>query len=319
MAAVNPFRHIYDECNTGDPADKYRDLADFPLMIDIELTSACNFRCLMCPTGNLSLARKSEFMTPRTFSRVVAQCLEHGTALRFIGWGEPLLHPRVCDFISDAGNLPTHLNTNGSMIDDDLAEMLMGSGLTSMKFSFQGVDRKSYAEMRNTDWFEGLVETISRVRRHRGERPLPWLSASTTITDETPEMVEKFKKLLSPLVDELSIGKTVFDFMDLNAVRLRAQDKDRLTLLKSLESTEKRHPIPCPEVYTKLSVHADGSVVVCCNDHSGETNLGNVNNVPIAEIWRHPEMESYRERLARKEYTGPLCSVCYDYMDCTEK
>ena len=83
------------------------------------------------------------------------------------------------------------------------------------------------------------------------------------------------------------------------------------------EEKSLKHPDPCPEVYDKLTVQWDGSVRVCCNDHSGETDLGNVMTSSLDTIWTHPVITHYRERLADKEYSGPLCSTCYAYMEVT--
>ncbi len=312
---MNPFRPLYDLCNSPKG-----ELIDFPRMIDVELTSSCNFRCLMCPTGNRSLDRHAEFMTEETYEKIVDQCAEHGTALRFIGWGEPTLHPRVMGFVGAAFSrgLLTHLNTNGSKITGNMSRGLVGMGLDSIKFSFQGVNRQSYLDMRRTDFFGGMIEAIGLMRWARVSQT-PWIAASTSITDETPEQVEKFRQIMTPLVDELTIGNTTFDFMDLSAVRLRPGEKAMLEKAMAAESVEKRHPDPCPEVWDKLSIHADGTGVVCCNDFDAVTNLGNINDTTIAEMWRHHEIEAYRERLVRKEYSGPLCESCFDYMNCTKK
>jgi hypothetical protein len=56
---------------------------------------------------------------------------------------------------------------------------------------------------------------------------------------------------------------------------------------------------------------------VCCNDFEGVTDLGNVNDRPLADIWRAEVIEAYRERLARDEYSGPLCGTCFHYMEGT--
>ena len=321
IVSMNPFRPLYDACNTGDPAEKWASLADFPRMIDIELTSACNFRCLMCPTGNLSLQRKPVFMGWELHASIAVQCANAGTAIRYIGWGEPLLHPDAPKMIAQAAEcgLLTHLNTNGSLVDYPMADRLVAAGLDSIKFSFQGVDRESYREMRAVDFFDGLVQAIWNVHEVRDAKRRPWIAASTSVTDEGPGRIEMFRDRVAPLVDELTIGTTIFDYMDLSAVRLRPADKARLAKLKAREITEKRHPVPCPEVYDKLSIHADGSVVVCCNDFDGIMELGNVNDTPIVELWRHPKIEAYRERLARKDYDAPLCKDCFDYMGCVSK
>lgn len=316
---LNPFDPLYKQCNSGTSADKYANLAPFPKIIDVELTSACNFRCKMCPTGNLSLTRPAGFMEANTFSTIVEQCQDHGTALRLIGWGEPLLHSRCVEMIEEASfcGLLTHINTNGSKLDQQTAKALINAELSSLKFSFQGVDRKSYEEMRGTDYFDGLLETARLVKELRGTRPSPYLHISTSITYEAPEIVAAFRERAALLADSVTIGHTTFDYMDWKAARLRPHEKELLERLAGLQTVEKRHPTPCPEIYDKLSIHFDGTVRVCCNDYDGVTNLGNVNETPLAEIWRHKQIEDYRKSVAKGEYTGPLCTNCFDYMGLT--
>jgi len=120
-----------------------------------------------------------------------------------------------------------------------------------------------------------------------------------------------------PLVDELTIGKTIFEFIDMAAVPKKRRAE--LEAAAASSTVVKRHPNPCPEVYNKLTIHWDGDVRVCCNDYSGRTNLGNIQVDMFEDIWHHKAIEEYRERLSRKEYSGPLCSVCFDYMDLTSK
>lgn len=318
---TNPFAPLYHLQNTGTAEEKHANLPDFPRIIDVELTNSCNFRCLMCPTGNHSQTRPLGFMNPNLIWHMAEEAKEYGTAFRFIGWGEPTLHPELAFFISACTNrgLLSHLNTNGSKITETMAQRLVWEGLSSIKFSFQGVDQKSYAEMRNIDYFEPLLEKIELMRnaRERENSDGPYIHVSTTTTYETPEQIEAFRKRVEPLCDGLSIGKTVFDFMDWKAARLRPHEKEMLQRLAGMETADKRHPDPCPEVFDKLSVHWNGWASVCCNDFDNKAMAGHFPQQTIKEIWRSPMMEEYRERLSRKEYSGPLCTNCYDYMGLT--
>lgn len=252
--------------------------------------------------------------------KIIRECAPHGTALRFIGWGEPTLHDGLVEIVRYANQhgLLTHLNSNGSKVTRQLAEDLIDAGLSSLKWSFQGVDKASYAESRNTDFFDGLLDVAAMVKEIRGDRPLPYLHISTSITYESPELVAAFRGRASKCVDLVTVGKTTFDYLDLKAVRLKPHELKTLERLMALSTVEKKHPSPCPEVNDKLSIHADGSARVCCNDTDGLTNLGNVNDTPLSEIWRHPVIEEYRARLSANEYGGKLCGSCYDYADLTE-
>ena len=315
---MNAFQPLYDACNTGTNAAKLAVLSDFPSLIDIEPSGLCNQRCLMCPTGLGALGRPQNFMSLETFGKIVDECGRHGTAIRFIGWGEPTLNPNIVDFIVNAFDLGllTHLNTNGTKIDSYMASGLIDAGLSSLKFSFQGIDRESYLAMRRMDYFEGLLEAIRITHEARGRRKEPFLAVSTSVTNETPEQIAAFRELVSPYVDHVGIGRTVFDFIERDKVP--AKQLAKLDAIAGQATDAKRHPSPCPEVWEKVSIHWDGSAVVWCNAYGTEGIIGNVNQTPISDLWRHGVMEAYRERLARDEYSGPLCSVCYDYAGLTE-
>ena len=319
MARVNPFAPLYEIQNSGTVETKARDIPAFPRLIDVELTSLCNFRCVMCPTGLLALKRPSGFMSVATFMGIVAECSGYGTALRLIGWGEPTLHPNVVDFVRAAGKvgLLTHINTNASKITPGLAEALVDAGLSSIKFSFQGTDHDTYAEMRQTPFFAGMLRAIEMMRNARATAALPFIAASTSTTYETAEQIETFRAMMEPLVDHLSIGKTTFDYIDQTMIRVKPEQFEQFVRLMGEESLDKQHPDPCSEVWDKLSIAWDGTGRVCCNDATGETDLGKIGEATIEQMWHHPVIEAYRERLARKEYTGPLCSVCYQYMELT--
>jgi radical SAM protein with 4Fe4S-binding SPASM domain len=311
----NPFAPIYQACNAGNSAHKLGNLPDFPHLIDIEMTNTCNFRCLMCPTGTFAQKRRKGFMTPEVFHKVLEELAPTKTPLRFIRWGEPLMHPNIVEFIAaaHAKGLLTHINTNGSKLDEAFIRALIDAGLDSLKFSFQGVDRKSFGEMRNTDFFDALVETIRLTSRIRGEAKRPYLHVSTTITYESKEQVATFKELITPLVDLVSVGRTVLEHLDLDTVRLRPHELEQLRALKDQESVVRQHP-ECPEVFDKMSINWDGTVTACCGDSDNKMLIGDVRSQSLAEIWRSDALNHYRQMLAEMRHDElPLCKTCYDY------
>lgn len=312
----NPLEELYRHCNAGDSKRKFSNRIEFPRMIDVELTNTCNFRCLMCPTGNLSQRRPAGFMEPSMFYRILEQAAPRKTPIRFIRWGEPLLHPDVLEFIqacTDVGII-THLNTNGSKLDEPMMRALIEVGLSSIKFSFQGVDRKSFEEMRNFDFYNDLVDRMRLFNQLRGDGTSPFLQLSTTITYETKEMIEDFKQEVSEFVDQLSIGRTVLDFINLDEVRLRSDEIEMLKSLKEMESVAKIHP-ECPEVYDKLSIDWNGLVTACCMDSDNLMVVGDAKTEPLEKIWVSEALEEYRRVLADLRHDDlPLCSNCYDYL-----
>ncbi len=311
---ADPFDSIYRHCNAGNSKEKLANLPSFPRLIDVEMTNTCNFRCLMCPTGTFSQKREKGFMEDEVFQRILDEIRPHKTPLRFIRWGEPMMHPKIIDFLAAAhaqGSM-LHINSNGSYFTEENIRALCDIPLDSLKFSFQGVDRESYNQMRNTDFFAQLVDTIRLFVRIRGDRPKPFIQVSTSITYETTEQIDSFRNLMDPLADKVGVGRTVLEHLDLNAVRLRPHELETLKWLKEQESIVKEHP-ECPEVFDKLSINWDGTVSACCGDSDKIMLIGDVRNQSLDDIWKSAELNGYRAVLADMRHDElPLCRTCYD-------
>ena len=315
MNRNNPFSHYYALSNNESSKQKFTTLPKFPRYIDIELTNSCNFKCLMCPTGNLSQKRKTGFMSDDVFERVLEEIKHYKTPLRFIRWGEPTLHPSLINYIqksTDVGIL-THINTNGSILDDQYIKNIINAGLSSIKFSFQGVDKKSYYEMRRADFYHELIDTIERFVYIRGEEENPFIQVSTSVTYEDKDTIRSFRRSLEEIVDNVTIGRTVIGKVNLENVRLQKDNIDLLRKLRKQESVIKKY-LKCPEVFDKLSINWDGSVSACCADYDNLMIVGNILNDSLLNIWNSRKMNEYRLTLSKMEHhKNKLCSTCYDY------
>lgn len=317
---TNPFQPIYNMCNQV-VGDKINNIPIFPRYIDIELTNKCNFTCLMCPTGTGCVERIQGFMSRENFYKILEQVKVHKTPLRFIRWGEPLMHPNFLEFVQAAkkqGNM-VHVNTNGSYMNDEIIEELINIPLESIKFSFQGINAKTYKEMRNIDYYHHLMQVINKLYNKRGENKYPYIHISTTITYESQEEVDLFKKQAKEISDYVSVGRTVLDYLDIDKMNISKEERMRLKLLKKEESVVKVHP-KCPEVFDKLSINWDGSVTACCSDYDNMMTIGRIEDQLLEEIWQSNKMNTYRKILNDMGHDKlQLCKNCYDYMSLQNK
>jgi len=209
-----------------------------------------------------------------------------------------------------------HLNTNGSMVDDEFCDAILQMKLDSLKFSFQGTDEKTYSEMRYGESFNKLVDSVKRIYRMRGTLLYPYIHVATTITYETPEMVAAFKDMISPYCDYVSVGATNLTHISSEQIKLPVEAKVLLDELKSIASIKKEYRV-CNEVYDKLSLNWDGTVSACCGDYDNYMIVGNINETSIQEIWKNSsELKRYRSLLTDfKHEMLPLCKNCYDTMN----
>jgi len=300
MNRSNTFRKIYK--NKMFIHAQERKVVSFPYLIDMELTNHCNLKCLFCP-GALAMTRQKGFMDSALFETVVDECAKHDTPIRFIRWGEPFLHPNIINFIKyikKEKKLKLHITNNGLAIKEKHMKALVGLRVDSIIFSMQGATKKEYEAMRDNKRYDELVKNIKKLIKIRGNRPRPHIGITSTMLEDTPEDIKKFRKLWEGIVDEVGIGKTVPFW---NPMRLRK--------LYGAEYT------PCSEVYQKLSVDWDGKITACCGDYDNLLTIGEIQDITLKEAWNGKHLKAIRTLLDNNMHRCfTKCSTCthaYDF------
>ena len=315
MIRSNPFRPIYDILNSGTMQTTSPNM---PLLIDIELTNACNFNCLFCFTGTKAQKRPTGFMSRKLYEKIIDEIAPYKIPLRFIRWGEPTLHKNFFEFLKIAKekDLMCHLTTNGSLLSEDRIMEVLKLKIDSVKFSFQGVDEKTYGEMRYGQSFNKLLEIVKLFSSLRGDLPYPYLHAATTVTYETPEMQQSFQDQLKSYCDFVTVGHTKLSHISSEQTLLPEKAKKMLDNLKSVESIEKIYK-KCNEVYDKLNINWDGTVTACCADYDNYMLVGDLTETSLRDIWENSEeLKRYRSLLSAYKFAElPLCKDCYDTID----
>lgn len=185
----------------------------------------------------------------------------------------------------------------------------------SVKFSFQGIDNLTYGEMRKGGSYTQLLDAIKTMHEMRGDRMSPYISVSTSITYESEEEVALFKSEVSPYCDEIGVGRTKMQHVDIARMGLseeRAQVYERFIRENRCNT---RHMPVCPEIWDKLSINWDGSVSACCQDYDNLMLSGDIMQNDLQEIFMGAKERSYRECVKNDEYDKlPLCEDCYEYI-----
>ena len=115
-----------------------------PLMGGFELTPYCNLSCKMC------LVRESKpglpVLTGRQWLDIGGQAIQAGTLFGVISGGEPLLHPdfrMIYSGLKKMGMVIT-INTNGTLIDENMADFLAADMPRRMNITLYGPDEQTY-------------------------------------------------------------------------------------------------------------------------------------------------------------------------------
>jgi len=299
----NPFQLIYKSPKCKRPYDF--PLSDFPFLLDIEVTNSCNLDCLMCPRQLMT--RKIGFMKSEVFEKIIKEASLYKPGMRFIGFGEPLLHKEIFSFIrliKECG-LICHITTNGLLMDKNMIDEIVASGLDSIIFSFQGYNKVEYEMMRNNNNYDLLKSNIYNLRRRRDKEGLnrPFIQVTTTFLDESEEEKIKFFKKWQKVSDKVDYWHTsLLRLTNINRV------KPLLSRQRVKEITGKGR---CIEAMTKLTINWDGKVSACCADHNGELVIGDIRNSGLKNLWNSAKLNRIRDILSEgKREDISFCSLC---------
>ena len=209
-------------------------------------------------------------------------------------YGEPLLAPHLKDHVrqAKAAGMTFALNSNGLSLTKSMAEFLVEQQVDSIMFSIDAVTPETLKKIRGIKKLERIEKAVFLMLKVRGGREIPRVGVSFTIQDGNKHEVEAFVARWVGVVDVVRTGRV---FSDGKFV--------------GLETPEKR--TACPVIYKTLPVHNDGSVTVCCLDGMRSTNMGNVFETSVREVWHGEGFTKMRYLHETGQWDKiPFCGTC---------
>lgn len=269
---INPFDKIYKSMLSKNTKWLHDEPLEFPRELHVELTNRCNLRCTFCPVGCRNIKRKLGDMREDLFWGICTEAKEYGAALRLIRWGEPTLHVRCYDYIKMAKSIGLLVHMNTNGMNLDVKQLL-DSGLDSLKVSLHNLK---------------AVKSINRLMKVRGRRKKPYVTVSQLDTEVAQRGACRKEEWPVLSADKITYGKTQ---------NLRVGG---------------RAPKTCYELYNRLSIDWDGTVVACCGAYDKQMKLGNVyDEHSLKDIWDGKKLKVYREMEQKHRLElVPLCNHC---------
>ena len=135
-----------------------------PLAGNFELTSRCNFRCRMCYVHE---EQHPDALTAEEWIRLGEEARDAGMFFLLLTGGEPLVRKdfrRIYEALSEMGLLLS-LNTNGSLIDDELYEFFVKHPPLRMNISLYGGTEEAYERLCGVRACETVKNNIRRLRK----------------------------------------------------------------------------------------------------------------------------------------------------------
>ena len=273
-------------------------VSELPERLLIDFATKCNLRCPMCPVwgseDNDAIESVKGVMDVEASKRLIEEMAPAHPLIQPNMYGEPLLVPNLRERLKDmrARGISIAMNTNGLTLDEDLAKYMVDIEVDAISFSIDAVSRATLMKIRGIDKIEKIEVAVFRMLRARERRRKPRISVSFTVQDANRHEEEEFVKRWSGLVDCVRVG-LLFE----NGT------------FPDMAVPEKR--LPCPTLYKTMPIHNDGTVTVCCLDGFKDTNVGNVIEKGIKEVWQGEEFAKVRYYHETGQWDKvPFCAKC---------
>jgi radical SAM protein with 4Fe4S-binding SPASM domain len=277
--------------------DQY--VADYPLLVDLELASICNLACPMCYTitDQFKSRVNAKLMDYDLFKKVIDEIEGHVPAVRLSLRGESTLNSHFIDCICYAhakGIKEISFLTNGSKFTPDYFAKVMKAGASWITISFDGLGNK-YEEIRSPNKFDEMLANIKEMKRikqrYNTHKPVIKIQSIWPAIKTDPQA---FYDTFAPHVDLVAFNPLI-DYL--------GKDTDILY----------DHSFSCPQLYQRLVIGADGKVMMCANDEDSEIEIGNANTQSVRQIWHGEKLQEFRD--IQKSKCGfkeiPICRKCY--------
>lgn len=269
----------------------------FPLFIDVEVTSNCNLKCPFCATTFRGTRITRGFIAEDLVRKVIDEGAEKGLCgVKFNIRGEPLLHPKIHEFVAYAktkGLIDVYFNTNAMLLTEDRARRLIDAGLDRLSISFEGYTREVYERYRVGAVFETVTANIAMIQELKQKLGVehPKIRVQTVMLPEIESSFDAYREFWSKRADEVG-------YLDY---------KEMKTKKKAI-----RYPWACPQIWQRMAIWWDGTLLPCNHDDDGLLALGNVGEVSVADAWLSPALEKIRQAHASgNAHEIPACDGCY--------
>ena len=305
----------------------------------IEVTSRCNLKCVMCPVTVLAEQWAQRDLPWETFERA-AEAFSRTRWVHLQGWGEPLLHRRFFDMAALAKSAGGRVGftTNGTRLTRANGARLLDVGLDLMAVSIAGACAATHEAIRVGSDFAKLQENLRAFASLRRERGLaaPKVEIFYLMTPANLAELPQAVRLAAALgADELVA--TNLDYVitpQLDALRAYSASPPAQALRAALDEAaataraagiafrpyrlQFREMAVCDLNPLKiLFIASDGSVSPCVYTSlagpsqiprvfEGEASatpvvrFGNLNERPLMEIWESAAYREFRGRFARR-------------------
>lgn len=257
--------------------------------IYVEITNACNLSCDFC----IKNQRELKFMSEKEFKIILEKLKNHTKYLYFHVLGEPLMHPKINEFINLASlSYKVNITTNGYLIE----KIKNNKNIRQLNISLHSYNSKYNINL--DDYLNHIFEVVDTLENTFISYRL-W-GNSSNVDKILNKLNEKYNTSLSK--NSLKKNNKLKDNIYLN--------KEGEFIWPSMNNNYYNENGKCYGLIDHIGVLADGTIIPCCLDTLGIINLGNIFKDDISSLKDNKLCNEMVRGFKNNKKVHELCKKC---------
>lgn len=312
-----------------------------PTHVHIDVTNACNARCVTCWDHSplLAVPRSSVWKQqrlPRESFDALMSALDRLGSVRAVvlsGMGEPLLHPDIYEMMAAVRSRGWHLTVLSNLLAADL-DRLCRAGVDNLLVGVHGATPDAYMSF-HPGWTEDHFRDLCTALRRLVAAGVSTRHVQVINRFTAPDVVRmvgfgrrfgadrvNFKLASLAYGTEASaITAEQQDWLRREAIPEAMEQAARMGVNTNLSlfarqlaqddplHTTNMDEVGCYMGYVYTRVTVDGTILYCCN---ATIEVGHLRDAPLDVWWTSDRWQAIRERIARREWFAG-CERCGKY------
>lgn len=254
----------------------------------IEITNRCNLRCSFCSTDN----RETKEMSTYEFESILNNIRNYTDYIYLHIKGEPLLHSKFRSIldICKKYQIKVNITTNGVFLKNRIKD-IVDSGIVRQ------INISLHSENSKENYIEDILNSVGNIKdiiiNYRF-----WTLIDNKLDDKMSIMINKIYQYYNVKDRTNKINENTFISMG---------DK---FIWPNIENDYYNEFGYCYGLKSQMGILVDGTVVVCCLDSMGASNLGNIFESDIDRILNSDKAKKIIEGFRNRCVYLDLCKHC---------
>jgi MoaA/NifB/PqqE/SkfB family radical SAM enzyme len=272
-----------------------------PWTILIDPTSACNLNCIGCWAGKY---KKSDSLDINTIDRIINEAKGMGIFFIVLSGGEPTVYPDLFEIFRRHPDVGFMMYTNGTLIDDEMADKMLEVGNISPAISMEGF-RDSTDARRGEGTYDKIMAAMDRLHQ-RGII----FGVSVTVTRQNADELFATNDFVDHVIDKGAIYGWSFHYIPIGRdpdLDLMITPEQRAKLAYRVPEIRNNKPFFLADFWNDgtftggciaggrryFHINAKGDIEPCAFVHFA---VDNIKNKSLWEVLQNPLFKSYQKR-----------------------